>query len=55
MTTETKTKYSAEAKDLLDKYKIEIKKWEEDMIQAGYYNFVKSNVKHKLETHKHEK
>lgn len=55
MTIEAKNKYSAEAKDLLEKYKIEMKKWEEDMIQAGHYNFVKSNIKHKLETHKREK
>ncbi|XP_039308055.1 transcription factor A, mitochondrial isoform X2 [Solenopsis invicta] len=34
MTIEAKNKYSAEAKDLLEKYKIEMKKWEEDMIQA---------------------
>ncbi|XP_071628252.1 transcription factor A, mitochondrial isoform X1 [Temnothorax longispinosus] len=34
MTTEDKNKYNAEAKDLLEKYKIEMKKWEEDMIKA---------------------
>lgn len=55
MTVEAKNKYSAEAKDLLEKYKIEMKKWEEDMIQAGHYNFIKSNVKHKLDTQKYEK
>lgn len=52
---EAKNKYSTEAKDLLQKYKVEIKKWEEDMIQAGHYNFVKSSSKQKSETHKREK
>lgn len=52
---EAKDKYYIQANNLLEKYKNEIKKWEEDMIQAGHYNFVKSNIKHKLETHKREK
>lgn len=51
---EAKNKYSTEAKDLLQKYKVEVKKWEEDMIQAGHYNFVKFSSK-KSETHKREK
>ncbi|XP_011862122.1 PREDICTED: transcription factor A, mitochondrial isoform X2 [Vollenhovia emeryi] len=34
LTLEAKNKYSAEAKDLYEKYKVEVKKWEEDMIQA---------------------
>lgn len=55
MTLEAKDKYRTQANNLLEKYKSEIKKWEEDMIQAGHYNFVKSNVKHKLKTHKREK
>jgi len=47
-----KSKYNAEASDLFKKYKIEMQKWEEEMIQAGHYNIIKSNVKHKLETDK---
>ncbi|XP_011705194.1 PREDICTED: transcription factor A, mitochondrial isoform X2 [Wasmannia auropunctata] len=34
MPMEDKNKYNAEAKDLLEKYKIELKKWQEDMIKA---------------------
>lgn len=55
MPMEDKNKYNAEAKDLLEKYKIELKKWQEDMIKAGHYDFVKLNVKPKLETRKREK
>lgn len=60
MPPETKNKYKAEAKDLQEKYNIEIKKWEEGMIQAGH-NFIRSSVKtsdstkHKPKTHKREK
>ncbi|XP_012219214.1 transcription factor A, mitochondrial isoform X2 [Linepithema humile] len=45
MTTEAKEKYVVEATHLYEKYKIELKKWEEDMIQAGHHNLLKSNVK----------
>ncbi|XP_018351305.1 PREDICTED: transcription factor A, mitochondrial [Trachymyrmex septentrionalis] len=55
MTTVDRNKYNAEANDLAKKYKIEMQKWKEEMIQAGHYNIVKSNVKHKLQTDKHEK
>ncbi|XP_018403890.1 PREDICTED: transcription factor A, mitochondrial isoform X2 [Cyphomyrmex costatus] len=55
MTVEAKNKYNAEASDLFKNYKIEVEKWKEEMIQAGHYNIVKSNVKSKLETHKREK
>ncbi|KAL0126623.1 hypothetical protein PUN28_005170 [Cardiocondyla obscurior] len=34
MTTEAKNKYNEESKNLLEKYKIEMKKWEDNMIQA---------------------
>jgi len=50
MTTEAKQKYVTEAARLLEKYKIEIKKWEEDMIQAGHHNLLTSNVKSKRVT-----
>ncbi|EGI61366.1 Transcription factor A, mitochondrial [Acromyrmex echinatior] len=55
LTMVNKSKYNVEASDLFKKYKIELQKWKEEMIQAGHYNIVKSNVKHKLETDKHEK
>lgn len=54
MTTEAKAKYSAEAKDLLEKYKNELKQWRKDVNTAGCYNFTKS-YKYELETDKHEK
>lgn len=59
MTTEAKEKYIAEATQLYEKYKIDLKKWEKDMIQAGHDNLlksdVKSNVKSKRATNIHEK
>ncbi|XP_018378487.1 PREDICTED: ARS-binding factor 2, mitochondrial [Trachymyrmex cornetzi] len=55
MTMINKSKYNAEASDLLKKYKIEMQKWEEEMIRTGHYNIVKSNIKPKLETDKYEK
>lgn len=55
LTEEAKNKYNVEAKDLLEKYKIQLKKWEEAMIEAGHYNFIKSNVKPTFETRKREK
>lgn len=44
MTQETKNKYVTEATQLLEKYKIDVKKWEEDMIRAGHRDLLKSNV-----------
>lgn len=55
MTMINKSKYNAEASDLYKKYKIEMQTWQDKMIQAGHYDIVKSNVKRKLETDKHEK
>lgn len=50
LTKEAKEKYVAEATHLLEKYKIDLKKWEQDMIQAGHHNLLKSNIKSKRVT-----
>lgn len=50
MTKEAKEKYVAEATQLRDKYKIDLKKWEKNMIQAGHQNLLKSNTKSKRVT-----
>ncbi|XP_012535048.1 transcription factor A, mitochondrial isoform X2 [Monomorium pharaonis] len=55
MTTEAKSEYNEEAKDLLGKYKIEIEKWKKDMTNADQWhgsaeNLVLYNDKHALQT-----
>lgn len=50
MTKEVKTKYMDQAKHLAEKYKAELQKWEEDMIEAGHRDLVKSSVKSKRAT-----
>ncbi|XP_011636699.1 transcription factor A, mitochondrial [Pogonomyrmex barbatus] len=54
ITIEIKNKYNAEAKELIEKYKIDMKKWKEDMIRAGHHNIVKPNIKHKSESLKYK-
>lgn len=48
MTTKDKEKYYIEAKQLQEKYQIEFKKWEEDMIQAGHSDLL--TLVHKVST-----
>lgn len=57
MTAEAKNKYTTEAMQLSEKYKVEIKKWEGDMIRNGHHNLLKSNIKskHNIDIGKHEK
>lgn len=50
LTIEAKNKYSAEAARLLEKYKTETKKWEENMIQEGHQDLLKSTLKSKRDT-----
>lgn len=47
MTIEAKSEYTAETAKLQEKYKVEMKKWEESMIQAGHCDLLKSNYKFK--------
>ena len=47
LTVEAKNKYIAEAAQLSEKYKTEIKKWEENMIRAGHQELLKSVLKSK--------
>lgn len=44
---EAKNKYVAEAAQLIEKHKTEIKKWEENMIRAGHQDLLKSVHKSK--------
>lgn len=53
MTVEAKNKYNVEAKDLLEKYKVQLKKWETAMMKEGYYNLL--SVKPTVEVRKREK
>lgn len=47
---EAKNKYIAEAARLSEKYKTDIEKWEEDMIQKGHQDLLKSTPKSKHNT-----
>lgn len=42
LTMEAKNKYITEAAQLIEQYKTEIKKWEENMIRAGHQDLLKS-------------
>ncbi|KAL6447875.1 hypothetical protein ACFW04_000155 [Cataglyphis niger] len=54
LTMEAKNKYTAEAAQLLEKYKTDIKKWEENMIQKGHQDLLKSTqFKHKTNIDEH--
>lgn len=50
LTIEDKNKYTAKAARLLEKYKIELKNWEENMIREGHQNLLKSTFKSKCDT-----
>ncbi|XP_025157047.1 transcription factor A, mitochondrial isoform X2 [Harpegnathos saltator] len=47
MTTEDKDKYYTEAKELQEKYNTDLKKWEQNMIQMGHFDLLRSNTKSK--------
>lgn len=50
MTMDAKHKYVAEATKLQEVYKINMEKWKQDMIQAGYHDLLKPNVKSKFDS-----
>jgi len=45
MSADAKNKYVVDATKLIENYKIDMKKWEQDMIQAGHYDLLKSDAK----------
>jgi hypothetical protein len=47
MSVDAKSKYVAEATKLIENYKIDMKNWEQNMIQAGHHDLLKSNAKSK--------
>lgn len=50
LTIEDKNKYIAKAERLSEKYKIELKHWEENMIREGHQDLLKSTLKSKRNT-----
>ncbi|XP_029164384.1 transcription factor A, mitochondrial isoform X2 [Nylanderia fulva] len=50
LTMEAKNKYIVEAAQLTEKYKTEVKKWEENMIRTGHQDMLKSTLKSKRDT-----
>ncbi|XP_072745474.1 transcription factor A, mitochondrial isoform X1 [Anoplolepis gracilipes] len=57
LTMEAKSKYITDAAQLSEKYKVEIKKWEENMIREGHQDLLKSTLKskHDVDIDKHKK
>ncbi|EZA60716.1 Transcription factor A, mitochondrial [Ooceraea biroi] len=47
MTMDAKNKYVTEATKLFENYKVDVKKWEQDMIQAGHHDLLKPSIKSK--------
>lgn len=56
-TTEDKDKYQKQANQLMEKYNIELKEWEKNMIETGHSDFLKFNTKseHDYSTDKNKK
>ncbi|RLU25751.1 hypothetical protein DMN91_001909 [Ooceraea biroi] len=50
MTMDAKNKYVTEATKLFENYKVDVKKWEQDMIQAGHHDLLKPSIKSKRDT-----
>lgn len=50
LSIEDKNKYTAKAARLSEKYKIELKNWEENMIREGHQDLLKSTFKSKRDT-----
>lgn len=49
---ETKNKYMTKATQLVEQHKIDMKKWEEDMIRMGHNNLLKSKSNRRIDVRK---